>query len=373
MTTEAKDGGRGRGRGGRGQGRGRGGQGRGRGGRGRGSSKAKPATDGTQPSELNASATEFKPSTASDTNNDNNEKQPTKQNNANAKQGNNGPANKKKNPKGGNQKKGGNNNTNDNNESRPKPDDPTSQQQKGGTTSKNKGNAKKGTKGGKNNSNSGKPSSSSQTTPQHTPSIPPNQSQQTNDVHYASGQNITVFHVGEKPSIAQAIANGLCNGEMINRKKILPVYEFSNPAFPKAPHAKKVTHKVTSVAGHVFSVDFPQSFQSWDSVDPAELFTAPIVRKPCKGSVVKHLQDEARGADFVVLWLDNDREGENINFEVLDCVLHLMKAGGGSNYDRVYRAYFSAINPSDIMKAYNNLGKPDKNQALSVDGKGHYA
>ena len=47
-----------------------------------------------------------------------------------------------------------------------------------------------------------------------------------------------------------------------------------------------------------------------------------------------------------------------------------MKPGGGeSNYDRVYRAYFSAINPSDIQKAYKNLGKPDKNQALSVDAR----
>jgi DNA topoisomerase-3 len=53
------------------------------------------------------------------------------------------------------------------------------------------------------------------------------------------------------------------------------------------------------VVGHVFSTDFPPQFQSWDSVDPAELFNAPVIRKPCKGSVVKHLQDEAKGGTFV--------------------------------------------------------------------------
>jgi DNA topoisomerase-3 len=91
------------------------------------------------------------------------------------------------------------------------------------------------------------------------------------------------------------------------RKNILPVYEFTNPPFPKAPHAQTVTHKVSSVAGHVFSVDFPQKYQSWESVDPLELFQAPVMRKPCKGSVVRHLQDECKGANFIVLWMDCDR------------------------------------------------------------------
>jgi DNA topoisomerase-3 len=125
---------------------------------------------------------------------------------------------------------------------------------------------------------------------------------------------------------------------------------------------------VSSVAGHVFNVDFPKEYQSWDTVDPAELFHAPLVKKPCKGSVIKHLQDITRGADFLVLWMDCDREGENINFEVLDCCMHLM-SGSSDHFDRVYRAHFSAINPSDITKAYNHLGKPDKNQSLSVDAR----
>ncbi len=202
------------------------------------------------------------------------------------------------------------------------------------------------------------------------PSIPPNVPQQTSDINYGKGERIKVLHIAEKPSIGLAIAKGLAKGGFDSGGKGLPVHTFTDPSFPKAPNASKCTHKVTSVAGHVFNVDFPSQYQSWDSVDPAELFDAPIKKTPCKGSVVKHLQDEARGVDFIVLWNDCDREGENINFEVLDCCMHLMKSGGGSsNYDRVYRAHFSAINPSDIIKAYNSLGKPDKNQSLSVDAR----
>ena len=219
----------------------------------------------------------------------------------------------------------------------------------------------------------GKPSkkgSSTSTAPHSAPLIPPQQPQLTNDINYGKGEKITVLHIAEKPSIAQAIAKGLCSGKSEYRGSALPVHEFVDNGFPKAPFAKQCRHCVTSVAGHVFSVDFPPQFQSWDSVDPAELFRAPVVKKPNKGSVVKHLQDEARGVDFIVLWMDCDREGENINFEVLDCCMHLMKrVDGHSNYDRVYRAHFSAINPSDIKKAYNSLGKPDKNQALAVDAR----
>jgi len=204
------------------------------------------------------------------------------------------------------------------------------------------------------------------------PALTPNQPQTTNDINYGQGQRIIVLHVAEKPSIAQAITRGLCgSNEVHTTGKGLPVHEFPLP-FPKAPKASSCLHRVTSVAGHVFSVDFPSSYQSWDQVDPAALFEAPIQKSPCKGSVVKHLQDVSKGVDFICLWLDCDREGENIAFEVLQCTLenmHCNRHGTESAYDRVYRAHFSAINPSDIQKAYQSLGKPDKNQSLSVDAR----
>ena len=76
---------------------------------------------------------------------------------------------------------------------------------------------------------------------------------------------------------------------------------------------------MTSVAGHIFSRDFPTSFQDWNK-DPASLFHAPTVRKLEKQSraVATNLAGVSKNMDFMVLWLDCDKEGENICFEVLD-------------------------------------------------------
>ena len=250
---------------------------------------------------------------------------------------------------------------------------------------KNKGKNPKESNRGNNNYNNYNNNNKKVSTNNIPSIVPPSQPQQTSDINYGRSKTITLLHVAEKPSIAQAIANGLVqqpgasktNNNNKGGRSSLPVHELTGPDFPKAPYAASCIHRITSVTGHVYSIDFPSEFQNWDSVDPIELFTAKTQRKPSGNySIVKHLQNEAKQVDFIVLWMDCDREGENINFEVLSICQGLMKTSSSasltnneSNYDRVYRAYFSAINPSDIQKAYKNLGKPDQNQALSVDAR----
>jgi DNA topoisomerase-3 len=136
--------------------------------------------------------------------------------------------------------------------------------------------------------------------------------------------------------------------------------------FESTFQGKQVFMRVTSVVGHVFSVDFPPEYQDWESTDPASLFRAPIVRTAEKGGIVRHLQTEARGAEYLVLWLDCDREGENICFEVIDCVESKMAHIGGQ---QIFRAFFSAIGPTDIRAAMDTLGEPNENESLAVDAR----
>jgi len=147
---------------------------------------------------------------------------------------------------------------------------------------------------------------------------------QISKLNYAMGprteqvkKNPIVVMVAEKPSIALSITQALSHGKYSQDKGLarsLPVYKFSGLF-----KGYQATFKVTSVAGHVFNRDFPTQYQDW-SLDPENLFDAPTLRKLDKHSrpVANHLSYVSRNLDFLVLWLDCDKEGENICFEVLD-------------------------------------------------------
>lgn len=178
----------------------------------------------------------------------------------------------------------------------------------------------------------------------------------------------TVLMVAEKPSLAQSIAKILSNGQMNSRKGsngACSIHEYRGK-FP--PTSENVFYKMTSVCGHVYGLDFVGKFNNWDKVDPVELFNAPTTKKEAteKLHMPAFLGKEARGVDYLVLWLDCDKEGENICFEVIDCVKGIMNRGVGQT---VYRAKFSAITDRDIKDAMTKLIQPNKNEALSVDAR----
>ena len=59
------------------------------------------------------------------------------------------------------------------------------------------------------------------------------------------------------------------------------------------------------------TLDFPAKFNNWDRVDPNELFGCPTEQKEAtpKLKMPAFLSSEAKGADYLVLWLDCDKEG----------------------------------------------------------------
>ena len=141
----------------------------------------------------------------------------------------------------------------------------------------------------------------------------------------------TVFMVAEKPSLAGSIAQILSHHKAVSRKGFngaCSVHEWNGP-FRQGGGAN-CKFKMTSVCGHVNTLDFPAKYNNWDRVDPVELFSCATETKEAtpKLKMPAFLASEAKHADYLVLWLDCDKEGENICFEVMDAVLPVMNKRG---------------------------------------------
>ncbi|KAK7196152.1 DNA topoisomerase III [Novymonas esmeraldas] len=169
----------------------------------------------------------------------------------------------------------------------------------------------------------------------------------------------TWLNVAEKPSVAKEMAHSLSGGSCrtsASLSRFNPVYEFG---------FEGKTMVVTSVAGHLMEDQFPPNTKNWSTYPFQGLFSAPITKyvRTDLEPVKKNLEALASRADTLVLWLDCDREGENICFEVMQVVQ--------SRRPRVEvkRAHFSALTARDLLHAVHNLKVPDKRLSDAVEAR----
>ncbi|XP_050227731.1 DNA topoisomerase 3-alpha isoform X2 [Mercurialis annua] len=178
---------------------------------------------------------------------------------------------------------------------------------------------------------------------------------------------INVLNVAEKPSVAKAVATILSKNQQSNglrvregRSRYNKIFEFNYVINGQPCHML-----VTSVTGHLMEIDFDDRFRKWHSCDPADLFNAPIRKfvPDDKADIKRTLEEEARKCQWLILWLDCDREGENIAFEVVEV------CGSVNRYLTIRRARFSALIDRDIHEAAQNLVSPNQWFSDAVDAR----
>lgn len=101
----------------------------------------------------------------------------------------------------------------------------------------------------------------------------------------------------------------------------------------------------------------------WNSFDPFNLFSKEVFKTvdSDKHLLKSTLEELARKNSHLLLWLDCDREGENIAYEVVDVCLN-----ANPNLT-VLRAHFSAMTTQNVTEAMLNLTPPNKRLSDSVD------
>jgi DNA topoisomerase-3 len=173
-----------------------------------------------------------------------------------------------------------------------------------------------------------------------------------------------VLNVAEKPSVAKELARILAvygNSTVRTRdgrSVFNRILEFECPVSGSGQSHMAMT----SLTGHMKDHDFDLPHRPWHSCSPSALFTAPIISfvPPDKEPIAATLKELAAKADMLILWLDCDREGEDIAYEVIDTVK-------GVRPDiAIRRARFSALIPADIINAVKVLGLPQPRLADAV-------
>lgn len=171
-----------------------------------------------------------------------------------------------------------------------------------------------------------------------------------------------ILCVAEKPAIAKAVAQHLAGGQISNARvpgnQYVRNYEF-NFNFNQWGNCAVV---MTSVLGHLTSLEFDPQYKGWKSCPPSALFEAAVhtTVDNDKKSIAKNIQTQARYARTLFIWTDCDREGEHIGTEVAN------EAKKGNPNIVVKRAKFSNTERAHVIQAAQRPIDLDDRQAKAV-------
>eukprot|EP00759_Apiculatamorpha_spiralis_P003792 PhF_6_TR11744/c0_g1_i2/m.19207/K03165/TOP3; DNA topoisomerase III len=175
------------------------------------------------------------------------------------------------------------------------------------------------------------------------------------------------LNVAEKPSVAKELVSILGSGTRVSYQRTASVYnsiaEF-DMTLENGSHVKMI---VTSVTGHLMETDFDEATcaASWPSIPIDELFVRPIQKrvKPENDPIRQNIDALARRSTHFIGWLDCDREGENIYYEVYD----VARASNPRIVPK--RARFSTLTKRDVWYAINNVMDPNPQLSAAVDAR----
>src|SRR5438093_27901 len=110
---------------------------------------------------------------------------------------------------------------------------------------------------------------------------------------------------------------------------------------------------VFPLRGRIVEIDYPESARDWAATDLDALVDLEPIRQESPPALHDALRGLADSIDEVVLATDYDREGELIGVEALETIRH-------KHPDLpARRARFSAMPPSEVRRAFENLVEPD--------------
>ncbi len=171
-----------------------------------------------------------------------------------------------------------------------------------------------------------------------------------------------VLNVAEKPSMARQISQLLCGSESVESTSGKNKY-CRNYSFPYVLNGVPVEMVMTSVLGHVKSLDFGRECSDWQRVPFEHLFVAPVAYEVVgnMADVADNLRSQARRCARLIIWTDCDREGEYIGSEIVQICTQV-----NGRLD-VYRARYSVLTRHEMDRVMRNLSRLDERQVAAAE------
>jgi len=117
------------------------------------------------------------------------------------------------------------------------------------------------------------------------------------------------------------------------------------------------------LSGHVVGVDFPPEYSDWRDVEPVELVTAEVEKRPTQENIVAALRRLARNASQIHIATDYDREGELIGKEAYELVREVNEEAP------IDRVRFSSITDREVTEAFANPDELDFDLAAAGEAR----
>ena len=156
--------------------------------------------------------------------------------------------------------------------------------------------------------------------------------------------------VTEKDNAARRISDILSDGGYgTDRRNGVNVYRWGD-------------RRCVGLSGHVVGVDFPPEYDDWRDVEPVELVSADVTKRPTKENIVRTLQELAREADSAVIATDYDREGELIGKEAYELITEVADVP-------IERVRFSSITDREVTEAFANPDELDFDLAAAGEAR----
>ncbi len=161
--------------------------------------------------------------------------------------------------------------------------------------------------------------------------------------------------IAEKSTAAETIAKNLGESRL-KTQEFGPVKVW----FTKINGEESV---VVPLKGHIKEVVYPDTFKKWNEETLLKMVDSKLNYVPLAPENIEVINKFSGKADKVIIATDYDTEGESIGFEAIDVVKEKNKKA------KIYRSVFSSLTQKELMEAFKNLQKPNKNLSDSADAR----